>query len=388
MTGHAGEKGMKRLLIVLVIGIFLLAGCGEEKRVTGYGDTSVDWAPITGYTEKQSDAIKKELTERIVYHPPSGDVGTLELWLDKVGEGQYLDTLGFSKEFMEKGYEFVGLDTERHIQAMEMDGNRWLSVTVRALFKQGENTFTYNDSALELMIPVTMEDNGKITLGELYTRRLPASSDLDYYAENNWSRKILNLQMADVTHDGVEDYIVTMIMLPPTADVNSTDINELLYSAGEGYVQVYDGSTEFDPAKSSAVKPIWEEDFAAAVPGHVQISLVQRNGLDYLLISYIEAQQGTYTFQYQVQSLDSEGHEYIIDRENLTFNNNDYATYEQKPLSDKQKQQIAEFKDNIYAWFEGATLLVGIEDVNLVATPERVYTPEEFYDTVWPKYLD
>lgn len=379
---------MRRAIIFWVVSIMLLTGCAKEERATGYGDPQVHWEPIASYTEEQSDSIKQELTERIVYNPPSGDVGTVELWLDEVKEGQYLGTLVFDKDFWEKGYEFVGIDTERHIEALEMDGNRWLNVTVRALFKQGENTFTYNDSAIELMIPVTAEESGKVSLGEFYTNLYPASSEQDYYVENNWTKKILNLRMADVTHDGKDDYIVTMIMLPKGADVNSENIDELLYGAGEGYVQVYDGNIEFDPASSATVKPIWEEDFAAATPGHVQISLVQRNGLDYLLISHINAQQGSYRFQYQVQALDNKGREYIIEKEDVGFDNIDYKTYEQKPISEEQKQQIEVFKEHISGWFEGATLLAGIDDVNLVTTPKQMYVPEDIYDTIWPKYLN
>ena len=378
---------MKKALAILIVCAITLAGCGNSEPVTGIGESGVRMAPITNYTEEESEAIRQELAERIVYKP-SEDYHTVEIWLDEVGaDNGYLGTLIFSKEFREKNYEFAGLETGKYIEPLERDGQQWLNVTVKALFKEGENIFTYNDSVLEIMIPVTAADNGKVTLGEFYTRPYPASSELDYYAENNWSKKILNLQMADVTHDGVEDYIVTMIMLPPTANVNTEDINELLDGAGEGYVQVYDGNVEFEPASSSTVKPIWEEDFAAATPGHVQISLVQREGLDYLLISHIQAQMGTYSFHYHVQSLDSEGREYIIERENLSFNNIDYMTYEQKPLSEEQKKEIAGFKDDISAWFEGATLLAGIEEVNLVTTPEQAYIPEQFYDTVWLRYL-
>lgn len=68
---------MKKWMLFVALCILFLAGCGEEERVTGYGDTSVHWAPIPGYTEEQSDAIKKELTERIVYNPPSGDASPL-----------------------------------------------------------------------------------------------------------------------------------------------------------------------------------------------------------------------------------------------------------------------------------------------------------------------
>lgn len=378
---------MKKWMLFVALCILFLAGCGEEERVTGYGDTSVHWAPILGYTEEQSDAIKKELTERIVYNPPSGDVGTLELWLDEVREGQFLGILIFNKEFWEKGYEFVGIDTERHIEALERDGRRWLSVTVRALFKQDENTFTYNDSALELMIPVAVADNGKIELGEFYANTYYASSanPQEDLKELGYSRKVINLQMADVTHDGTPDYIMTTIWAHPEALAETP--NEMLTNAGVGYVEVYDGRKDYNPENTSA-EPIWEEEFAAARPGNTQVSIVHRDGKDYLLISDIEALQGTFYFQYEVLSLDNLGREYVEEKENIGFDN--YEQEDQR-LSKEQKQEVQAFKEHISAWFEGASLVVATDVSNLeqfVSTPERTYRPEEYYDTIWTNYLD
>lgn len=216
---------------------------------------------------------------------------------------------------------------------------------------------------------------------------LPISDKRSYYEENNWTGKILNVEMADVTHDGVADFIVTIIMLPPTVDIEEEDVDTLLYEGGEGYVQVFDGGQEFDLGNPGFSRPIWEEPFAAARPGNIQISLVQRAGRYYLLLSNISSYFGRYNFWYQVLALDAEGRVYVVDGVDLTLDTYNYETHEQMPLSDEQLLQIKGFRESISKWFEEAVLLAGIGEVNLVTTPRRRYTPEEFYDVIWRHLL-
>ncbi len=377
---------MRRGFIFLAISMMLLTGCAKDEPVTGYGDTRVHYAPIVGYTEAESDAIKKELSERIVYKAP-GDIGSLELWLDQIGEDEYLGTLTISKDFWEKGYEFVGIDTQRHIEPLEHDGRNWLSVTVRALFKQGENTFTYNDSALELMIPVTRDEKGKVILGEFYAKTYYASAanPQEKLRELGYNRRTINLHTADVTHDGTEDYIRTVIWMPSGSEAKTTQ--EMLDNAGVGYVEVFDGRHDYDPENTSAT-PIWEQEFASARPGNVQVSLVHQDGKDYLLLSDIEALQGTFSFWYEVLSLDNLGQEYIVEEESLHFDNH---AQENQGLTTEQKQQLEVFKGHISTWFEDAALVVatdiGLKE-QLVSTPELIYRPEDYYDFIWKAYLN
>lgn len=163
---------------------------------------------------------------------------------------------------------------------------------------------------------------------------LPMSGKRSYYEENNWNRKILNVEKADVTHDGVADFIVTMIMLPPTVGVKEENIATLLYEGGEGYVQVFDGEQEFDLENPASFRPIWEKPFAAASPGNIQISLVQREGRYYLLLSSISSYFGRYNFWYQVLALDEEGRQYVVDGMDQTLDTYNYEIHEQMPLSD------------------------------------------------------
>ena len=98
--------------------------------------------------------------------------------------------------------------------------------------------------------------------------------------------------------------------------------------------------------------------------------------------------QGTFSFRYEVLSLDNLGREYIVEEEGLHFDNH---TRENQGLATEQKQRLEAFKEHISAWFEDAALVVATDISNreqIVSTPQMTYRPEDYYDFIWSKYLD
>lgn len=205
----------------------------------------------------------------------------------------------------------------------------------------------------------------------------------DFYIENNWNKKVLNTQLADVTHDGVDDYVVTIIYVDPF--VTSENPTQMLDNAGVGYLQVYNGS---DTNGLDALGTLlWEKEFASAHAGNAQVNLVHRDGLDYLMPTDVYSMMGAYYFHYEVLHLDAEGNEYIVEEQSLNYDTN--KGEEQVPLSAEQKKEIAGFKKNLEAWFEGATLLVATDVAlkeQLVSTSDKQYVPEDYYDVVLKEY--
>lgn len=208
-------------------------------------------------------------------------------------------------------------------------------------------------------------------------------SSKDYYIENNWNKKVVNTQLADLTHDGVDDYIVTIIYSDPS--VITEDPSEMLYKHGTGYLQVYDGSTT--EGQNNLGLLIWEEVFMAAHAGNAQVNLVQKDGYGYLMPTNIYSIMGTYEFQYEVLYLDAEGNTHIVEEQSLNYDTN--KSGEQVSLSDAQKKEIADFKGKMEAWFDGATLLAATDVAlkeQLVSTPNKQYVPEDYYNVVLKDY--
>lgn len=208
-------------------------------------------------------------------------------------------------------------------------------------------------------------------------------SSKDYYIENDWNKRVLNVQLADVTHDGVDDYVVTIIYVDPS--VTTQDPSEMLDNAGVGYIHVYDGSNT--DGLDALGTLLWEKEFASAHAGNAQVNLVHREGLDYLMPTDIYSMMGTYYFHYEVLYLDAEGNKYIVEEQSLNYDTNKGG--EQVPLSVEQKQEIGGFKEKLEKWFEGATLLVATDVAlkeQLVSIPDKQYAPEDYYDVVLKEY--
>lgn len=236
----------------------------------------------------------------------------------------------------------------------------------------------------ELQVQETIENTESLQLLE-DTKVAPNTkvSSKDYYIENDWNKRVLNVQLADLTHDGVDDYVVTIIYVNPS--VTTQDPSEMLNNAGVGYIQVYDGSNT--DGLDALGTLLWEKEFASAHAGNTQVNLVHREGLDYLMPTDIYSMMGTYYFHYEVLYLDAKGNKHVVEEQSLNYDTNKGG--EQVPLSVEQKQEIGGFKEKLETWFEGATLLVATDVAlkeQLVSSPDKQYAPEDYYDAVLKEY--
>ena len=207
-----------------------------------------------------------------------------------------------------------------------------------------------------------------------------------YYQENNYIRKQLNLEKADLTHDGVEDYIVTAMYFTPGTEVTAENLDAAIQEQiwyVDVFVEVYDGSKITGEEKVG--EPIWIGGYSATHAGNGQINLVHRDGRDYLLESSLWTGQGMLGYTYEVFSLDGEGNKAVADDYNINFvmesGNPDRVLPEAE-----QKEQLTTFKNRITFWFEGG-LLLAATDVDLkrqlITMGENRYVPEDFYDQKW-----
>lgn len=203
-------------------------------------------------------------------------------------------------------------------------------------------------------------------------------TDKDYYEENNWNKTVVYETRADLTHDGIEERIVTVLYAAD--DMTAKEPSEMLYEHADGYLWVYEGSTGKGEEDFGAL--LWEESFSAAHAGNTQVNLVWRDGQAYLLTTDIYAIMEQYEFGYEVLYLDAEGNTYTVAEKHLYYETD---TDEQKVFSEEEMQEIVAFKTELQSWFEEAVLLVAADaalEEQLVSTPDRQYAPQEYYDIV------
>ena len=173
--------------------------------------------------------------------------------------------------------------------------------------------------------------------------------------------------LADVTHDGIEEWIVTSVEY--MEEQEDMSVKALLDSYVLGHVRVYEGNTIQDGYEQGYC--IWEREFAVSRPGNVQISVVERENLLYLLTSYLGFQQGSLSYSYDVFSLDADGRVFMEDAQQLNY---DVGMDEEVNLENDAVLQelIGIFRGHIAGWLGNAVLIVAT-DVN---TPEGTFISE------------
>lgn len=343
-----------------------------------------DTGVLAGYTAAQSEAIREELYRCIVYEEP--DEYGMTIWLDTSDTEKYQVSLFFHNDFNREQYQFAGLNLDS-IEALQMDGNSWLHVTGKALFEQDGSIYYYKNNVLDIMIPVTVQANASVTLGKVDAKiksENSLNSDWDILTEMGYTLKQLHMEKADVTHDGVADYIVTDMYFPPEAQVTDKNLEEMVQQylwPSAAFVSVYDGTTVQDGVLNA---PIWRQEYSAAHAGNGQLCIVYRDGLAYLLTSGLWQGQGFVGYGFEVLALDSLGREYIIAEGNTQFE-------DKKITRDEQRELITEFKNHITPWFEDAVLIIATEveiEEQFITTQKQRFAPQQYYDIKWAQWED
>lgn len=209
---------------------------------------------------------------------------------------------------------------------------------------------------------------------------LPYSPE-DFYKENGDVRFQLYLTQADVTHDGIDDYIETCMYFPSETDFTE-DFSQAIQKridVASAIVQVYDGQDTSPDALSS---PIWSKEYSACHAGNGQVSLVYRNGEAYLLEGCLWQGQGFTGYVHNVISFGETGLQYTKEEYSLQFYETDYSRDEQIAL-------VMDFKQQLEPWFEDAKLIVATDvslNEQLVSTQEKEYVPADYYDAIWQQW--
>ena len=210
--------------------------------------------------------------------------------------------------------------------------------------------------------------------------------------EEEWHfiEKVYNSIVADVTHDGIADHIVVFGSTLEGEEMEEDAEVFFSKTINFGYVRVYDGN---DPNYSDdnpwAAAPIWERDMSYAHAGNGQVSVAEKDGQDYLIVSSMWEGQGAYTYSLKVFALDSEGRESILEEHLLDFSVTEASNYE---MTKEQRQDIAAYSEKLRPLYEGAYLVAALDigdEKGVYISDEaanRIYHAEDYYENVWARY--
>lgn len=192
--------------------------------------------------------------------------------------------------------------------------------------------------------------------------------------------KILYTTQADMDNDGIDDYIVTSLQCSMDTDMNQ-EVETLLREWGALlYVKIYKG-TGNDPqvaeGKYYGLECLWWHEYASARPGHGQVTLVQKDAKNYILVSTLTEMQDRGWYEYGVYDLSNP--DVVVDEYQVEFVAREYVLSTEVSREDV----VPEFRQRIESWFSDAILLVAIDYTYNITTDGNILTPEVYYDTVW-----
>jgi hypothetical protein len=191
--------------------------------------------------------------------------------------------------------------------------------------------------------------------------------------------EVINVEKRDVTHDGVLDYIVTSMTYDPEEMEEDSTLQEritqqIMYNGVT--VSVYEGQNNSDTYTEENL--LWSQDYSRVHAGNGQISIVQIEGLDYLLTSSLYGGQGYIAWNYDVFSLKEKGEQEVIDTRSVEF----------KMGADDSEEHCKEFQSSLDRYTENGILIVACDidfEEQLIRTPETLYLSKDYYDHAFSK---
>ena len=173
--------------------------------------------------------------------------------------------------------------------------------------------------------------------------------------------EILLKTQAELTHDGVPDWIVTSVTYQ---EENRSLSWEQRMAQGElCVVRVYDGARQQSAWENGSIPEgtfgneniYWEKGLADAHVGNGQILLYRKGGKSYLLISSASMWQGTMDASYEVIAMDEGGREFVIDSAKVMADINSLE-------SAFSVDDLVEYTERLNEWAENSRLIAMTDD--------------------------
>ncbi len=190
----------------------------------------------------------------------------------------------------------------------------------------------------------------------------------------------INVEKSDITHDGVADYIVTSMTYNPMYMDASTALpdriaQQIMFDVI--HVKVYEGQDSSDTYSEDDL--LWSYEFSRVHVGNGQLSIVQWNGQDYLLLSNLWGGQGIAGWDYKVFSLSESGEKQVVDEQAVTFEMEEGSSAE----------GYEEFQRSLEQYIFDGILIVACDidmEHQMVRTGESKYRPQDYYSHAFSKY--
>ena len=332
--------------------ISTIQGTGTGVHVEGlyYVDVQKGTPKVSEYTNVVEDFESRILAADTLdekFHTLHVD------FLDKNGESDPEESIDLSLDSLLREYEgntYMGTVLGDQIRFDFRGGTPFASVVVGIQLYQ--IAIPLYDSSFRVTAPVSMQENGKFSLGDFSVRTNPYDVNVENADGEEQNMTEVYTGYYDLTHNGYKEKIVTKVYL----EEENENLTEALYKAGNwGTVEAY----EYLGDGQYGIIPLWSQEFAIAHAGNVQIFLTQKDGYDYLVTTSLWSGQGVCYYDYNVLSpLD-----YSFDR----YHNELKGAEHYDP----------QFFTGLESWMKEDSLLLAATDIDMPQGQEAILTTDE-----------
>lgn len=202
----------------------------------------------------------------------------------------------------------------------------------------------------------------------------------------NRKERVIYSVTADVTHDGIEDRIDSIIA---DEDISGSPF-EIMSGMGAAFIKVYPGKED---GSFSDTAVFVSQEISDVHVGNGQISLVKKDGLSYLLISSMYEIQDHAAYNYVIFYIDTKRKAAAcIDEDSIGFSISEEQTDSPLPTEFSTREDVLPaFREHLQPWLTDAILFVScdvsdIPEINL-SLPNEEYRAIDYYDRVWERPL-
>lgn len=332
--------------------ISTIQGTGTGVHVEGlyYVDVQKGTPKVSEYTNVVEDFESRILAADTLdeqFHTLHVD------FLDKNGESDPEESIDLSLDSLLREYEgntYMGTVLGDQIRFDFRGGTPFASVVVGIQLYQ--IAIPLYDSSFRVTAPVSMQENGKFSLGDFSVSTNPYDVNVENADGEEQNMTEVYTGYYDLTHNGYKEKIVTKVHL----EEENENLTEALHKAGNwGTVAVY----EYLGDGQYGIIPLWSQEFAIAHAGNTQIFLTQKDGYDYLVVTSLWTGQGICYYDYNVLS----PVDYSFDR----YHNELKGAEHYDP----------QFFTGLENWLKEDSLLLVATDINMPQGQEAILTTDE-----------
>ncbi len=200
---------------------------------------------------------------------------------------------------------------------------------------------------------------------------------------NSRKERVIYSVTADVTHDGIEDRIDSIIS---DEDISGSPF-EIMSGIGTAYIKVYPGKEDGSFSDTAVFVSL---EIADTHVGNGQIGLVKKDGLSYLLISNMYEIQGSADYSFVIFYIDTKRKAAAcIDEDSIGFSISEEQTDSPLPTeSSKREDVIPAFREHLQPWLTDAILFVSCDVSDIpesihLSLPNEEYRALDYYERVW-----